>query len=91
MEINEILEIVTFFVALGLGILAKKVKFIDNKLIPIQNICVGIIMAIIEWVITKDFNTAIALSGILAGGSYDIIHNIDKLRQKNKEEKEIKE
>ena len=31
--------------------------------------------------ITKDFKVAIALSGILAGGTYDIFHNIEKMRK----------
>jgi hypothetical protein len=39
-----------------------------------------VIVAIIEWIITKDFSTAIALSGLLAGGTYDILHNLNKLR-----------
>lgn len=82
MELTQIVEIVTFVVALILGVIAKKVNFVDNKLIPIQNLVVGLIVAIIEWIITKDFSTAIALSGVLAGGTYDIIHNLDKLRIK---------
>lgn len=48
-------------------------------MIPIQNILIGIIVAIIEWIITKDFNVAIALSGLLAGGTYDIFNNLKKI------------
>ena len=81
MELTEILTLVTFAVSFILGILAKKSTFIKDELIPIQNIAVGLIIAIIEWIVTKDFSVAIAMSGILAGGTYDIIHNLDKMRK----------
>ena len=81
METN-IVSLVTFAVTLILGVLAKKSTFINNKTIPIQNILIGVIVAIIEWIITKDFNTAIAFSGLVAGGTYDIFHNLQKLIEK---------
>ena len=80
MELTEIISIVTFAVTLICGFVTKKCPKISNKIIPIQNLLIGLIVAIIEWIITKDFKTAIALSGILAGGSYDIAHNINKMR-----------
>ena len=58
---------------------AKKHTKLNNNLIPIQNILIGVIVAIVEWIITKDFNAAIALSGIMAGGTYDILHNLKKI------------
>lgn len=76
---SDVIAIVTFFVTLILGFFSKKSTFIKNELIPIQNILVGLIVAIIEWIITKDFKNAIALSGILAGGTYDIFHNLRKI------------
>lgn len=79
MELTEILTVVTIIVTWLLGILAKKLPFINNKLIPIQNIAVGVIVAVIEWIITKDFSTAIALSGLIAGGTYDVFHNLQKI------------
>lgn len=79
MELTQILSIVTIIVTWLLGIVAKKVTFMSNKLIPIQNILIGVIVAVIEWIITKDFSTAIALSGIIAGGSYDVFHNLEKI------------
>lgn len=82
MELTQIITIVTIILTWILGIFAKKSKFISNNLIPIQNILVGVIVATIEWIITKDFKVAIALSGLLAGGAYDIIHNIDKMIRK---------
>ena len=79
MELSTLISLVTIIVAWILGILAKKSTFISNKLIPIQNILIGLIVAVIEWIVTKDFSTAIALSGIIAGGSYDVFHNLEKI------------
>lgn len=77
---NEtILSLITIIVTLILGILAKKSTFINNKMIPIQNIAIGLIFALIEWIITKDFKLAIASSGLIAGGMYDIAHNLEKI------------
>ena len=82
MNFDNILMIITMIVSFVLATIAKKHKFISNNLIPLQNTLVGLIVAIIEWIITKDFKTSIALSGILAGGTYDIIHNLDKMIRK---------
>ena len=82
MELTQIITIVTVILTWILGIFAKKTKFISNNLIPIQNILIGLTVAIIEWVITKDFKVALALSGLLAGGAYDVINNINKMINK---------
>ena len=82
MELTQIITIVTIILTWILGIFSKKSKFISNNLIPIQNILVGVIVAIIEWIITKDFKVAIALSGLLAGGVYDVLNNINKMIRK---------
>lgn len=82
MELTNIITIVTIIVTWILGIVSKKSKFINNNLIPVQNILIGVVVAIIEWIITKDFKVAIALSGLFAGGVYDIVHNLDKMIRK---------
>ena len=79
MELTHIVALVTVIVTWLLGYLSKKSTFISNKLIPIQNVLIGVIVALIEWIITKDFSTALALSGLLAGGTYDIFHNLNKM------------
>lgn len=79
MEISTLISLVTIIVTWVLGIVSKKYTKLNNKLIPIQNILVGLIIALIEWIVTKDFKVAIALSGIIAGGTYDIFHNLEKL------------
>ena len=57
--------------------------YYKNNLIPIQNLIVGLVIAIIEWIVTKDFKIAIALSGLIAGGTYDIFHNLEKIFRKD--------
>lgn len=82
MELTQIITVVTIVLTWILGVFAKRSKFISNNLIPIQNILIGVIVAIIEWIITKDFKVAIALSGLLAGGVYDVLNNINKMIKK---------
>lgn len=73
------ISLITLLVSLVLGAISKKNPIMPNKLIPIQNLVVGLIVSIIEWIITKNFSTAIALSGLIAGGTYDIVHNLEKI------------
>lgn len=79
MELEYIVSLVTILVTFILGIISKKNPKLSNKIIPIQNLFVGLIVALIEFIITKDFKVAIALSGLIAGGTYDIVHNLNKL------------
>lgn len=79
MGITEIIALVTFVVTFIGGLVVKRIPQISNKLIPLQNLAIGLIVAVVEWIITKDFSTAIMLSGIMAGGVYDIGHNLKKL------------
>lgn len=79
MELSTLISLVTVIVTWVLGAISKKHTKLNNKLIPMQNIAVGLIVALIEWIVTKDFKVAIALSGIIAGGTYDIFHNLEKL------------
>ena len=81
MNFDNILMIITMIVSFVLATITKKYKFISNNLIPLQNILVGLIVAIIEWIITKDFEVVLALSGVIAGGTYDVVHNLQKLRK----------
>lgn len=85
MELETIITLVTIVITWLCGILAKKSTWLNNNLIPIQNIVIGLIVAVIEWIVTKDFKLAIALSGLIAGGSYDVIHNIKKIYSKEEE------
>lgn len=80
MTLEVIITLVTMLVTFLCGLVAKKVSWFNTNLIPIQNILIGVIVAAIEWIITKDFSTAIAVSGLIAGGIYDIGHNLQKMK-----------
>lgn len=77
---EEMLSIITIVVTLLFGFVSKKSKFISNNLIPLQNIAIGLVIALVDFAITKDFSTAVAISGLLAGGTYDVFHNLGKMR-----------
>lgn len=79
MVLEYIVSLVTILVTFVLGIIAKNNPKISNKLIPTQNLLVGLIIALIEFAITKDFKVAIMLSGLLAGGTYDLVKNLQEL------------
>ena len=81
MNVEVIITITTMLVTMMLGIISKKSKFISNNLIPFQNIIIGLVVASVEYFITKDFSTSIAISGLVAGGTYDVIHNLNKLAE----------
>ena len=74
---TELFCTITLLTSWILGNISKKLPWFNNYLIPIQNMLVGIIIALIEWIITKDFKLAVAISGIAAGGIYDILHNLN--------------
>lgn len=88
MDINYVVALVTVLITLVVGEITKKCTKIPSKyIIPIQNLLIGIIVACIQWIITGNFNSAIASSGLIAGGTYDLVKNIS-LFISNDEEKE---
>ena len=83
---NLILYVVTLIVTWLMGIFAKKSKYISTHLIPVQNLLIGIVVTLIYWAISKDFEAALLVTGSLAGGLYDIAHNLQKLIAKKEEQ-----
>ena len=79
MELSTLISLVTIIVTWLLGYISKRSTWVNNRIITIQNILIGLIVAIVEWIVTKDFKIAIALSGIIAGGTYDVFHNLEKI------------
>lgn len=79
MNIQTIMTLVTIIVTYICGLIAKKHPKFNNKLIPIQNLLIGIIVAIVYFIITKDFNLVIATVPLGTGGAYDIVNNLKKL------------
>ena len=77
--LENIIAFVTIIVSLFLGKLSKNSNFIKNELIPIQNLFVGLFVALIYYFMTKDISLAIGTAGLFAGGSYDIVHNLKKM------------
>lgn len=61
----------TIVATIIIGQLTKKFTELETKQIPLQNLAIGIIVCIIQFAITRDINTAVALSGIMSGGIYD--------------------
>lgn len=74
-----IITLLTMILTWILGFISKRCPYINNNLIIIQNIVVGLSVSIFYFIITKDFNLAISLSGIFAETGYNLIHNIEKL------------
>lgn len=74
-----ILFIITSIITFIFGLISKKSSRINNKLIPIQNLVIGITVAIVDFIITKDFKLSLIASGLFAGGAYDIFHNFNKI------------
>lgn len=82
MDINAIMTLVTALVTFVCGLIAKNNPKFNNKLIPVQNLLIGMIVTAIDFAITKDFNTAIAFTGLFTGGVYDLGKNLMELLKK---------
>lgn len=80
MDITQIIGLLTVIVTFILGIMAKKSKFIENNLIPVQNLIVGIIAFVINFIITKDVNASLIGVGLFTGGTYDLVKNLQVIQ-----------
>lgn len=78
-HIEIIISSISMIITWVLGTLSKQSPYINNNLIIIQNILIGLVSGIIYYIITKDFSMAITMSGIFAETGYNLIHNIQKL------------
>lgn len=84
MEGSTIISVVTIVVTFICGFIAKKIPWFNNKLIPIQNLAIGLISGTIYFFMTKDINLVIISIGLGAGGAYDLVKNTKNLLKKNK-------
>jgi uncharacterized membrane protein YeaQ/YmgE (transglycosylase-associated protein family) len=84
MDINTIMVLVTILVTYICGLIAKKHPKFNNKLIPVQNLLIGTIVAVINYIITKDFNASILVAGLMTGGAYDLGKNLNDLLKEEK-------
>lgn len=74
-----IVTLLTMTLTWILGFISKRCPYVNNNLIIIQNIVIGLVVALFYFIVTKDFNLAISLSGIFAETGYNLIHNVEKL------------
>lgn len=79
MDLEVIISITTVVVSFILGLVAKRINWVNNHLIPLQNLLIGIIASVVYYIITKDINLVIAGLGLFTGGVYDIGSNIKQL------------
>ena len=89
MNLEIILSIVVMIVTFILGLVAKKVTWISNNLIPLQNLIIGVITSLIYYFITKDFSIAIASAGLMTGGAYDLVKNLKDLAESKTSPEEV--
>lgn len=82
MDIATIITLVTILVTFVCGLIAKKVSWFNNSLIPIQNLAIGLIAGTIYYMMTGDLNLVITTVGLGTGGAYDIVHNLKKIIKK---------
>lgn len=81
MDLTTIISMLTVVVTFILGLASKKSKWVSNKIIPLQNLIVGIIACLIDYLITKDFNGALIGVGLFTGGVYDLGKNLMALTE----------
>ena len=89
MNLEIILSVVVIVVTFILGLVAKKVTWISNILILLQNLVIGVIMALIYFFITKDISIAIVSAGIMTGGAYDLVKNLKELVEEKTSPEEV--
>ena len=87
MDINSIpldfwITIATIIATIIVGQLTKKFTDLETKQIPLQNLAIGIIVCIIQYAITRNINTAVAVSGLMSGGIYDLSKSINQIFSK---------
>ena len=87
MDINSIpldfwITLATIVATIIIGQLTKKFTTLESKKIPLQNLAIGIIVCIIQFAITRDINTAVAVSGLMSGGIYDAGKSIKQIFEK---------
>ncbi len=79
--LHNIFAIVTMVITFILGIVTKKSSKINNNLIPIQNLLIGIITSVIYYLITKDISLVLTGVGLFTGGTYDLFKNLMALKK----------
>lgn len=84
-NMDVIIAVITVLITYVLGLVSKKSKYINNNVIAIQNIIIGIIVTVIYYLLTGDFSMVIASSSPIAAVLYDAKHGIEKLTNTEEE------
>lgn len=94
---NEILTASTIIVPVVMGVTAAvKSQISDNKVLPIVNVAIGIFIGVVYALSIVKGDVAIyawagAISGLSAGGFYDLQANVKGLNNQRKAAQMIKE
>ena len=76
MTIENIFVFSTAVISYVFGLLAKKFNWVESKYLPIQNFAIGLVSALLYYLIidNSDISNAVvmAFSGLIAGGFYDL-------------------
>lgn len=83
-NMEAIVTLLTMCLTWILGYISKRCTYVNNNFIIIQNIVVGLCVSLFYFIVTKDLNLAITLSGLLADSGYNLFHNIQKLMKGGK-------
>lgn len=73
-----IIGFVSALITYILGKLAKKSSVVQDKKIPIQNILIMVVSALIYYACTGDFSMVVASGSPIATLYYDLINNLKK-------------
>ena len=73
------LTILTSFITFVCGLIAKRIPWFHNYLIPVQNIMIGIFTALIYYIYSKNISYSIMCAGLFSGGLYDLFNNLNKI------------
>lgn len=76
MSLETIMTVATAVIAFIFGKLAKRFNWIESKYIPVQNLIIGIVVAVGYYLFVDNSNIAnaivLAFSGLISGGFYDL-------------------
>lgn len=78
-NISVVVTFITILVTWALGKIAKKSKYVNNHIIPLQNIVIGVVVSIIYYLATGDVNVLVSSSSAIATIIYDAVHGFEKL------------
>jgi hypothetical protein len=84
---ESLIATMTSIITFICGLIAKRVPWFNNNLIPIQNIMIGVVTAGIYYAFSKNISYATVCAGLFSGGLYDLFNNLRKIinnTEKNK-------